>query len=149
MSEFFGTIYDGIFRIYHESYHQIFQHLFDNGGYFKMGLTFLLIPLAGWLLFYYLWKYPYGKIWHWLIWLAVIVIIVFITTHGIAVNEIFASDNQALNELIADTDTGYGAYADSLPVKYALANSLLALILSLLYSLVLKQFSKVHIHLPF
>lgn len=148
MNDFFGTIYDGIFNIYHESFHQIFQHLFDNGGYVKMGMAFLIIPLAGWLLFYYIWKHPYSRVWHWLIWLALIVLIVFITTHGIAGNEIFDSDNQALNELIADTETGYGDYADSLPLKYAFANSLLALIVSIIYSLIMKQFSKIHIHLP-
>jgi len=34
-------------------------------------------------------------------------------------------------------------------MKYVLANSLLALILSFLYSLLLKQFSRIHVHLPF
>jgi len=149
MSEFFGTIYDGIFGIYNASYHQIFQHLFDNGGYIKMGLSFLLIPFIGWLLFYYLWKYPYGKIWHWLIWMAVMILVVSGTTYGIANTELFGSDNQALNELIADTSTGYADYAASLPIKYALINSLLALIAGLIYSLFMKQLSKVQIHLPF
>jgi hypothetical protein len=149
MGKFFGSIYDGIFNIYHESYHQIFQHLYDNGGYTRMGLTFLLIPLAGLIMFYFLWKYPYSKLWHWLIWTAVIVLIVLGVTNGIANAEIFGSDNQTLNDLLADLDTGYAAYAESLPMKYALANSLLALILSCIYSLLMKQFSKIHVHLPF
>ena len=149
MGKFFGSIYDGVFNIYHESYHEIFQHLYDNGGYTRMGLAFLLIPLAGWILFYFLWKYPYSKIWHWLIWTAVMVIIVALVTNGIANAEIFGSDNQTLNDLLADTNTGYAEYAGSLPVKYVLTNSLLALILSCIYSLLLKQFSKIHVHLPF
>jgi hypothetical protein len=148
MGKFFGSFYDGIFNIYHESYHEIFQHLYDNGGYTRMGLTFLLIPLVGWILFYFLWKYPYSRIWHWLIWTAVIVIIVAGITNGIANAEIFGSDNQTLNDLLADTSTGYAEYAGSLPVKYVLANSLLALILSCLYSLLMKQFSKIQVHLP-
>jgi len=148
MGKFFGSIYNDIFNIYHTSYHQIFQHLYDNGGYTRMGLTFLLIPLAGWILFYFLWKYPYGKIWHWLIWTAVMILIVAGVTNGIANAEIFGSDNQTLNELLSDTDTGYAVYARSLPVKYVLANSLLALILSCIYSLLMKQFSKIHVHLP-
>lgn len=149
MSEFFGTIYDGIFGIYNESYHEIFQHLFDNGGYIKMGLSFLLIPFICWLLFYYLWKYPYGKIWHWLIWLAVTVILVFGTTYGIANTEIFGSDNQVLNELLGDTSKGYAEFAASLPLKYALANSLLAFVFGFICSIFMKQLSKIQIHLPF
>ena len=149
MGRFFGSIYDCIFNIYHESYHQIFQHLYDNGGYTRMGLTFLLIPLAGWIIFYFLWKYPYSKLWHWLVWTAVMVLVVALVTNGIANSEIFNSGNQTLNELLADTETGYAEYARSLPMKYVLANSLLALILSFLYSLLLKQFSRIHVHLPF
>ncbi|HOX75638.1 MAG TPA: hypothetical protein PLB27_13045, partial [Bacteroidales bacterium] len=127
----------------------IFQHLYDNGGYTRMGLTFLLIPLAGWIIFYFLWKYPYSKLWHWLVWTAVMVLVVALVTNGIANSEIFNSGNQTLNELLADTETGYAEYARSLPMKYVLANSLLALILSFLYSLLLKQFSRIHVHLPF
>jgi hypothetical protein len=77
------------------------------------------------------------------------VLIVLGTTYGIANTEIFGSDNQALNEAIADASTGYADYADSLPLKYALANSLLALIISIIYSLIMKQFSKIQLHLPF
>jgi len=149
MGRFFGSIYDGIFNIYHESYHQIFQHLYDNGGYTRMGITFLLIPLAGWIIFYILWKYPYSKLWHWLLWTGVMVLIVALVTNGIANSEIFNSGNQTLNDLLADNEIGYAEYARSLPVKYVLANSLLALILCFLYSLLLKQFSRIHVHLPF
>ncbi len=149
MNEFFGTIYDTVFGIFANKYFLIFQHLYENGGYIKFGLSFLLIPLACWILFYYLWRNPYGKLWHWIVWLAVTVFIVFCATYGIANNEILGSDNQALNEALADASTGYADYASSLPLKYALANSLLALILSIIYSLIMKQFSKLQIHLPF
>jgi len=77
------------------------------------------------------------------------VLVVALVTNGIANSEIFNSGNQTLNELLADTETGYAEYARSLPMKYVLANSLLALILSFLYSLLLKQFSRIHVHLPF
>ncbi len=149
MNEFFGTIYDDVFGIFNNLYFLIFQHLYENGGYIKLGLSFILIPLVCWLLFYYLWKYPYGKIWHWLIWMCVTVLIVFGATYGIANTEIMGSDNQALNEAIADASTGYGDYAATLPLKYALANSLLAFIFGFIYSLIMKQFSKIQLHLPF
>lgn len=149
MNEFFGTIYDTLFGIFNNLYFLIFQHLYDNGGYIKLGLSFILIPLVCWLLFYYLWKYPYGKLWHWLVWMAVTVLIVFGATYSIANTEILGSDNQALNEAIADASTRYGDYAATLPLKYALANSLLALIIGFIYSLIMKQFSKIQLHLPF
>ena len=98
MNEFFGTIYDTLFGIFNNLYFLIFQHLYDNGGYVKLGLSFILIPLVCWLLFYYLWKYPYGKLWHWLVWMAVTVLIVFGATYGIANTEILGSDNQAVNK---------------------------------------------------
>jgi hypothetical protein len=138
-----------VFGIFDNLYFLIFQHLYENGGYIKLGLSFVLIPFVCWILFYYLWKYPYGKLWHWLVWMALTVLIVFGTTYGIANTEILGSDNQALNEAIADAGTGYADYAASLPLKYALANSLLALIIGFIYSLIMKQFSKIQIHLPF
>ena len=149
MKDIFGTIYDTVFRIFSNDYYLIFQHLFDNGGYIRFGLTFILIPLFCWILFYYIWKYPYGKLWHWLLWLAVIMVIVAGTTYGIANTEIFGSNNQALNEALSDESTGYAAYATYLPLKYALANSILALLIGFIYSLIMKQFSKIQIHLPF
>ena len=76
MNEFFGTIYDTVFGIFANKYFLIFQHLYENGGYVKFGLSFILIPLVCWILFYYLWKYPYGKLWHWLVWLVITVLIV-------------------------------------------------------------------------
>ena len=81
MNEFFGTIYDTVFGIFANKYFLIFQHLYENGGYIKFGLAFILIPLACWLLFYYLWRFPYGKKWHWILWMAVTVLIVFVTTY--------------------------------------------------------------------
>jgi len=34
-------------------------------------------------------------------------------------------------------------------MKYALSNSLLALVIGFIYSLIMKQFSKIQLHLPF
>lgn len=149
MKEFFAWIYDTVFGIFSNECSEIFHHLFNNGGYIKLGFSYILIPLVCWLLFYYLWKYPYGKIWHWFLWLVVTILIVSGITYGIANSEIFGSDNQALNELLADESTGYAKYAATLPLKYALANSLLTIVIGIIYSLFMKQLSKVQIHLPF
>jgi hypothetical protein len=149
MKELFAAIYDTLFGIYNSQFYLIFQHLFDNGGYLKFGFSFILIPLVFLLLFYYFWKYPYGKLWHWIVWLAVSILVVYITTYSIASSEILESNNQALNDALADASTGYEQYASSLPVKYAFVNSFLAFIIGFIYSLIMKQFSKIQIHLPF
>jgi beta-lactamase regulating signal transducer with metallopeptidase domain len=149
MKETFGSIYDTLFGIFNNDFFLVFQHLFENGGYIKLGFSFILIPLVFWLLFYYLWKYPYARIWHWLVWLLISIVTVMGITYGIANAEIFNSNNQALNEAIADESNGYEDYVSSLPLKYAMVNCLLAAITGFIYSLLLKQFSKIQIHLPF
>lgn len=148
MREMFATIYETWFGLFNQAYDLIFRTLFDDGGYIKFGLSFILIPLICWGLFYFAWKYPYGKIGHWLIWLLVTVVFVFGATYAAANISIFASNNQALNDAIADASTGYKDYADKLPLMYAAFNSLLTLIIGLVYSLIMKQFSKIQIHLP-
>lgn len=150
MNEIFAALYENKwFGIYNQDYPLIFDSFFDNGGYIKLAMSFILIPLICWLLFYYLWKYPYGRIWHWFVWLLVTIVVVSGVSYGIANAEIFASNNQALNDAIADASTGYENYAATLPLKYALFNGILLLFVGFFYSLVMKQFSKIQIHLPF
>lgn len=149
MKDILAPIYEKLFGLYDQNFSLVFDHLYNNGGYLKFGFSFILIPLILLGVFYYVWKYPYGKILHWLLWLVVIIIIVFGMTYSIANTEIFASGNQALNAAIDDASTGYKNYASSLPLQYALYNSLLTLVIGIIYSLILKQFSKIQIHLPF
>lgn len=149
MKDILAAIYETMFGLYNQSYDLIFTTLFNEGGYLKFVLSFVLIPLACWLLFYYVWRYPYGKWWHWLIWLIVATVVVFGTTWGIANSEILASSNQNLIDAIADPESGYEAYAQTLPMKYATINSILAVGITIIYSFVMKQFSKVQTHLPF
>lgn len=149
MKDLFAPIYEKMLGIFHQDYVLIFDQLYDKSGYIKLGLSFFLIPLICWFLFYYFWKYPYGKIWHWLVWLFITVVIVSSISYGIANTEIFASDNQALNSAIAASSTGYQKYAEMLPLKYALYNGLLTLIVGFLYCLVMKQKSRIQMHLPF
>ncbi len=145
-----AAIYETLFGLWNKSYDLIFTTLYNEGGYLKFVLSFVIIPLACWLLFYYVWKYPYGKWWHWLTWLIIITVVVFGTTWGLANSEILASSNQNLIDAIADPESGYEAYAASLPLKYATINSVISVVISiLLYTPILKRFSKIQIHLPF
>jgi len=149
MNELFSAFYDSLFGIWNQNYPLIFSTLFDNGGYISLGLLFILVPLFLWLLFYYAWRYPYARFWHWLLWLLITGLIVYICTWGLAHSEIFSSGNQALTEALNDPQSGYREYASRLPVKYACVNAGSALVLGFFYSLILKQFSKIQMHLPF
>jgi len=150
MNRIFAALYENNwFGIYDQNYPLIFDTLYDNGGYVKFGVSFILIPFICWLLFYRAWKYPYGNLLHWLVWLAITIVVVFSTTYGIANMEILASSNQALNNAISNSSTGYAGYSASLPLKYALFNGSLTLVIGFIYSLILKQYSKIQIHLPF
>lgn len=149
MKEFFVTIYETVFGIFDGKYSLIFSTLYDYNGYIKLGLLFILIPLLFWIIFYFAWNYPYGKFWHWALWLVVSVIVVFICSWSLINTEIFASNNQQLTDAINDPASGYSQYASGLPLVYSLINTGLALILGFIYSLFLKQFSKIQMHLPF
>ena len=149
MKDVLSNLYELVWRLFNPDFSLIFNPLYDNGSYIWFGLIFIFIPLLMWSLFYFAWRSPYGKLWHWLIWLMVTFLIVGVVTWRVSEGEIFESDNEALNGAIADPETGYLQYAQTLPLKYALYNSLMALVLSFIYSLILKQWSKLQIHLPF
>jgi hypothetical protein len=147
MNDIFAAIYEKFF--YDGAYNLIFQVLYDNGGYIKFGLLFIFIPLFFNLLFYFVWRYPYGKFWHWLIWFVVSVITVIGLTWSCANTEILGSTDPNLISALADQATGYETYARSLPMKYAFLNGGLSMLAGFIYSLIIKQFSKIQIHLPF
>ncbi len=147
--DLFAGIYETVFGIFDSKYSLIFTTLYDFGGYIKLGMLFILVPLLFWLLFYYAWKYPYGRFWHWSLWLLITVLVVYGFSWSLANTEIFASDNQQLTDALNDPDSGYMQYATDLPGTYALINAGLAVVLSFIYSLILKQFSRIQMHLPF
>jgi len=122
MNDFFAIIYETLFGLYESQFSLIFDTLYENGGYNLLGLTFILVPLIMFAAFYFLWKYPYGKFWHWLLWLLIVFLITGGISWGISNNEIFLSDNQALIDALADPESGYEEYANTLPIKYALFN---------------------------
>lgn len=145
--DFFAAIYDTLFSIWSQKYSFIFTTLFSDGGYFNFSLLFTLIPLACWLIFYFVWRYPYGKWWHWLLWLLFTALLVMGATYGIARNEILVSSNPDMISCYNDPDCF--SYAESLPFEYTKANGILSIFISIILSFVLKQFSKIQTHLPF
>lgn len=147
MKEFFAFLYDTLFGIFNQDFDIIYTHLFDNGGYSKIGIIFIFIPIICWCLFYIVWKYPYGKILHWFIWLLISVFLVFVFTINTVNTEIFYSNNQALNDAL--TNSSFLMHANSLPIKYSFVNGLLSIIFSFFLIFPGKNLSKIQTHLPF
>ncbi len=137
----FYEFFEKSFGIFDNNFSMVFQTLFENGGYNNMGLILLFIPLVFLLLFYFIWKYPYGTIWHWLISLGIITIIVGAATFG--------SVSLAIAKFLVDTNQVVADFTSSLVWKYAILNAFLSLLISFLFSLILRRFSKVQMHLPF
>lgn len=135
--------------IYNPDYYVIFQTLYDTGIYNLIGLMFIVIPLLMLLLFYFIWNYPYGKLWHWGLYLLIISVVVGFTTYSIVDDGIFNSNSQTLQNLMNNNIDGYRDFAYSLLLKYAILNASLAIVVSFLYSLLLKRYSKIQMHLPF
>ena len=149
MKKFFSMIYETWFQFYDPQFELIFDTLFQEGGYVQMGMAFLLLPILLWVVFYYVWKSPYGKFFHWFLWLLAVAVSVGGLCGVLFDNSIYDSGNQELIDALADQESGYSDYAFSLPLKYALANAGLSVVMSFIYSLILKQKSKLQIHLPF
>ena len=145
--EFFAVIYENL--IYDPIHQIIFQHLFQGWGYIYFGLIFIFLPMLFSAAFYflYLWN-PYAKWWHWAFWLTICLAFVFGATYGTANLEIFASNNTALNQALASPQLPHYDYAVTLPYIYGAINVVLAFFVYMLFSLIFKQFSKLHSHLP-
>jgi len=54
MKDILAAIYEIVFGLYNQTYDLIFTTLFKGDGYLKFVLTWLLIPLVCWYLFYYI-----------------------------------------------------------------------------------------------
>lgn len=144
MNNFFAAIYENF--IYNETYHAIFQYLFDSGSYAWFGLAVVAIPILFWAAFYFIWMYPYGRGWHWLIWMAITLVVVFLSGLGIASLVILASSDPIMIDCFNDANCN--TYAHSLPIQYAFLNVIIAFVWGLIISFAFKQFSKVQAHLP-
>ena len=148
MNEFFTTLYQTILGINNSNFSLIFKQLLNDGNYNYFAIIFIFIPLFIIALFYFLFKYPYAKWWYWLIVIAIAATIVWISTRQYAYVSIFETSNNNLNDALA-TAPGYRAFADPLPYTYANYNAAMSLIVSFIWSMLLRPFSKIQKHLPF
>ncbi len=137
----FYEFFEKSFGIFDNNFSMVFQTFFINGGYNSIGLLLLIIPLIFLSLFYFIWRYPYGTIWHWLISLSIIAIIVAASTFG--------SVSLSLAKFLVDPNPLIADFTGSLVWKYAILNGFLAIGISFIFSLILRRYSKVQMHLPF
>ena len=146
LNDFFVALYEkfGIIGPFGE----IFNVLYLNNSYLYLGMLFIIIPLIGSILFYFFYKNPYSKWFHWVFLLIVVLIIVLISTIERANRYIFASPDIQLINLLNDNMQAY-AFAQSLVIKFVIANSILATLTFIIFSLIAKQFSKHQGHLPY
>lgn len=149
MNDFFARIYESWCQLYDSAspFVLLFDAFFEGKAYLQMGLAVLLLPLLLWALFYFFWQSPYGKIGHWILWLFVVAGVVGVVTYSLANNVIQTSgDIDLANEL---SNEEFQNYFTNLLLKYAFVNAGISFIVSLIYSLIIKQKSKMQIHLPF
>lgn len=146
MKDFFASIYEQI--LYDGRFQLIYDAMYNDQGYILLGVIFLLVPLLIMAIFYFERWLPYMKSWHWILALVIIVAIVFGSTVGIFNVTILGTGDQQLSSNLANTDSGYYEHATILRYYYGALNSIYALIVSFIYSLVFKRFSKLHSHLP-
>lgn len=148
MRDFFAVIYETVFGLYNSDYNLIYRSMFEEQGYNTIGLVFILVPLVLMGLFYFAYWYPYGKAWHWGIAVAVGIIIIGGLTYHFFNVQILATNNPNLAEALYRPNTNYLQHAHELRTSYIIVNCLLGAVCSVLYSLIFKQFSKLHGHLP-
>lgn len=146
MKDFFASIYEQI--LYDGRFQLVYDAMFNDQGYIAIGFVFIAVPFIVIGIFYFERWLPYLKAWHWLLAVAIGLIIVFASTVGIYNITIFGSGDQQLISALSNPDSGYYEHATTLRYYYAFYNMLLALIVSLLYSAIFKRFSKLHSHLP-
>lgn len=149
MNSGFATLYENFLGIFDQQFKLIFYTLFEEGSYTYIGLCFIVPTFILLLIFYYFWSYPYSKLWHWILCIFIIILVTFGLTWSLSNEFIFNSDNQQLINLLSNPESGYEDYALTLPLKYAMWNAVFALFLGFLFSVIMKQFSKAQIHLPF
>ena len=139
MNNFFAWFYEMLNGIFLTKYPQIFSFMYDNGHYANIGWFLLLIPLAFLAMFYFLWRYPYGRIWHWLLWILVIGIVTGGVTYGYCMDK--------LASYLATIETEQVTF--SLLLKYGIVNAVWSIFLAAAHSLWMSRLSKIQKHLPF
>jgi MFS superfamily sulfate permease-like transporter len=136
----FYEFFENLFGLFKNAFAFVFQQFFNNGGYNTLGWILLLVPLIMLAIFYFLWKYPYANFWHWLIYIGIIALIV----GGITYNSVALK----LDNYLVDSDQLIVDFTNTLVLSYSILNACLSLLVSYIFSFILKRKSKIQMHLP-
>ena len=151
MRYFFAMIYEWL--LYNTKYNLLFKQLYQGNGYILLGLTLLFIPFLLFVLFYWdsrlPWGNPYRKKFNWFIWLIITAAVTIGASYAIVYPALFNSNDPALIQALNDPATNYVPFAEKLTLNISIINGVYSLITSFLWSLLLKQKSVLHIHIPF
>lgn len=151
MKHFFAMIYEWL--LWDKNYNLLFQELHQGNGYLLSGLAMLIIPLLLFIMFYWdsrlPWSNPYRKKFNWIIWLVLSAGVVVGVSYAIVYPALFNSGNPVLIQAIGNPSTGYDVFAEKLTVRLSVLNGAYSLVTGFLWSLLLKQKSVLHIHIPF
>lgn len=120
----------------------------ESNTYFKLVLLCFVLPIFYWLGFYKFYSNPYAKFFHYLFALLLSLFIIGFLSYTIVNEALWGSNNQALNDLLASDQIAI-EIADSLPLYLSIYNVFLSALLGFGYSILLKRFSKLQMHLPF
>lgn len=120
----------------------------SNKTYLTLSFLCFVLPIIFWLLFYKFYSYPYAKLFHWISAFAILLIIVGILSYASVNEALLGANNSGIDQLLASNNSAQ-EIADSLPLYLSIYNVFLSAILGFVYSIFLKRFSKVQMHLPF
>tara|TARA_R110001599_G_scaffold242579_1_gene442218 strand:- start:28132 stop:28554 length:423 start_codon:yes stop_codon:yes gene_type:complete len=132
---------EDILGLYKEEFEFIFNRMYEETIYTKMGLLTLLISGGLMALFYFLYNNPYAKLLHWITAMLISGVIVSIITFGVITS--------GLADYLVDSDLEVQDFTKNLRFWYAGLNFVLACICSFLWSLILRKWSKIQMHIPF
>ena len=138
MNDLVVPLYEDLFD--YDTYQILLDCLYNNNDYGKFGWLLLIVPLLLLALFYRVWDPMRRQRLMWLITIIIIPLIGFITTMSIV---------NYNNCIILQLNSQQVLLAESLIIQISLYSALYFLIISLIYTLIVKRFSINNSHNPF
>ena len=138
MNDLFAPFYEWWFEF--EVYEILLDCLYDNNDYGKFGWLLLIVPLLLLALFYRVWDPMRRQRLMWSITIIIISLIGYMATTGIVYNNVCILDE--LNGLDSKL-------AETFIVQISLISALYFLLVSMIYTFIVKRFSINNSHNPF
>jgi|TARA_B110001469_G_C9514716_1_gene256425 drug/metabolite transporter (DMT)-like permease len=138
MNDLFAPLYEWWFNW--DVYQVLLTCLYDNNDYGKFGWLLLIVPLLLLVLFYKVWEPMRRPRLMWSITIIIISLIGYMTTTGIVFNNVC---------LLDELNGQDSKLAETFIVQISLISALYFLLVSLIYTFIVKRFSTHNSHNPF